>query len=85
MEEAKQILKEMEANSTVRSIVFISGKPGNFIAGADVTMVQKVKREQEGYEISRSGQEIYNTIAESKKPVVAAIQGSCLGGGLEVN
>lgn len=85
MSEAREILKEMQSNSTVQSVVFISGKPGSFIAGADVTMIQKVKDEQEAYQIAKGGQEIFETIANSKKPVVAAIQGACLGGGLEVN
>lgn len=32
----------------------------------------------------RSGQQVLDGIASSRKPIVAAIQGSCLGGGLEV-
>lgn len=84
MDEVVHLLKDIETNSAVKSVVFMSGKPGNFIAGADVTMLQKVKNEQEAYEISKSCHKILDTIAGSRKPVVAAIQGTCLGGGLEV-
>ncbi|KAF7404835.1 hypothetical protein V1477_003478 [Vespula maculifrons] len=84
MEEITAVLKDIKDNSSVKSAVLISGKPGSFIAGADLTMLQKCLTEEDGYNISKSGQQILNNIAESKKPIVAAIQGGCLGGGLEV-
>lgn len=84
MEEITHILKDIKDNSAVRSAVLISGKPGSFIAGADLSMLQKCVTEKDGYDISKTGQQILNNIAESKKPIVAAIQGGCLGGGLEV-
>ncbi|XP_001605350.2 trifunctional enzyme subunit alpha, mitochondrial [Nasonia vitripennis] len=84
MQEISTILRDVESNPAVRSAVLISGKPNCFIAGADISMLQKVKDEQTLYKISKDGHEILNKIAESKKPIVAAIQGSCLGGGLEV-
>lgn len=84
MQEIAEILKDVQTNSMVNSIVLISGKPGNFIAGADISMLQNCKNEDDGYKISKNGQEILNTIATSTKPVIAAIQGTCLGGGLEV-
>lgn len=85
MDEFEQVLKEIENNAAVNSAVLISGKPGCFIAGADITMLQKLKDEQTIYNVSKEGQRILAKIEASKKPIVAAIQGSCLGGGLEVN
>lgn len=84
MEEIISVLNDIENNAAVKSAVLISGKPGSFIAGADLTMLQKCQTEKDGYDISKTGQRILNNIAESKKPIVAAIQGGCLGGGLEV-
>lgn len=84
MEEIKGILKDIENNPIVKSAVLISGKPDNFIAGADLTMLQKCKTEEDGYDISKVGHQILNKIEESKKPIIAAIQGGCFGGGLEV-
>lgn len=84
MEEIAVVLREVESDSSVRSAVLISNKPNCFIAGADIAMLQSCKDEQSVYKISKDGQEILSKIADSKKPIVAAIQGSCLGGGLEV-
>ncbi|KAI4502124.1 hypothetical protein M0802_002806 [Mischocyttarus mexicanus] len=84
MEEITGVLNNIENNVAIKSAVLISGKPGNFIAGADLTMLQKCQTEEDGYDIAKTGQQILNNIADSKKPIVAAIQGGCLGGGLEV-
>ena len=84
MNEIASILKNIETNSAVSSAVLISGKPGCFIAGADITMIQDLKTAEDGYKVSIEGQRILNIIEQSQKPIVAAIQGSCLGGGLEV-
>lgn len=84
MQEIELVLKDIESNPAVRSAVLISGKPNCFIAGADIAMLQSCKDEQSVYKISKDGQQILKKISESKKPIIAAIQGSCLGGGLEV-
>lgn len=49
------------------------------------SMIEACKTKEEVVELSRKGQEAFQKIADSKKPVVAAIMGSCLGGGLEVS
>ncbi|XP_076290293.1 monolysocardiolipin acyltransferase Mtpalpha [Lasioglossum baleicum] len=84
MNEMVTALRNVEQDSSVNSVVLISGKPGCFIAGADITMIQGFKTSDDGYKVSTQGQQILNNIEKSTKPVVAAIQGSCLGGGLEV-
>jgi len=78
------ILKEIQGNPSISAAVLISKKPGCFIAGADISMLEKAKSAAEATQMSRDGQIIMNQIEGSSKPVVAAIQGSCLGGGLEV-
>lgn len=47
-------------------------------------MIETLEIHDEIYEMSRHGQEIMNQIEQSSKPIVAAIAGSCLGGGFEV-
>jgi enoyl-CoA hydratase/carnithine racemase len=47
-------------------------------------MIQSCKTSEEIYNLSREGQRIFDLIESSKKPVVSAIMGPCLGGGLEV-
>ncbi|KAL3280958.1 hypothetical protein HHI36_004183 [Cryptolaemus montrouzieri] len=84
MNEFESILREIESNSQIQAAVLLSGKPNCFIAGADITMLSKCKSQDEATIISRDGQRVLESIERSSKPIVAAIQGSCLGGGLEV-
>ncbi|KAF2350118.1 Fatty acid oxidation complex alpha subunit mitochondrial [Trinorchestia longiramus] len=77
-------MAEIETSPDIKAAVLISKKPGCFIAGADITMLDKVKTAADGAAISAEGQQIMDRIEKSPKPIVAAIMGSCLGGGLEV-
>ena len=45
--------------------------------------IERVQSAEEGSTLSKACQDFLNEVENSKKPVVAAIQGSCLGGGLE--
>jgi enoyl-CoA hydratase/long-chain 3-hydroxyacyl-CoA dehydrogenase len=67
-----------------KSAVLLSGKPGCFIAGADIKMLERCKSAEEATALSKGCQDLLFEVENNKKPVVAAIQGSCLGGGLEV-
>ncbi|KRT78289.1 hypothetical protein AMK59_7402, partial [Oryctes borbonicus] len=84
MSEMDSILHEIESNPSIQAAVLISGKPDCFIAGADISMLAQCKTQDEVTQISKTGQQILGAIENSKKPIVAAIQGACLGGGLEV-
>lgn len=48
-------------------------------------MIQGCKTPEEVTKLSQEGQKMFEQIEKSPKPIVAAINGSCLGGGLEVN
>ncbi|XP_029164678.1 trifunctional enzyme subunit alpha, mitochondrial [Nylanderia fulva] len=84
MAEVEQLLTEIQSNSLVNAAVLISGKENNFIAGADIPMLQAIKDAEGGYRLTKEGHRILDLIANSNKPIVAAIHGTCLGGGLEV-
>ncbi|KAG5326879.1 ECHA enzyme, partial [Acromyrmex heyeri] len=84
MVEIAELLNEIQSNTLVNSAVLISGKPDNFIVGADITWLQTIPDAEAGYQIAKEGHRILDLIANSKKPIVAAIHGPCLGGGLEV-
>ena len=47
-------------------------------------MIQACKSAEEVTKLSQEGQKMFELIEKSPKPIVAAINGSCLGGGLEV-
>ncbi|CAF2065093.1 unnamed protein product [Rotaria magnacalcarata] len=84
MDEFIPLFDHLQNDDKVKGIVVISAKPGSFIAGADINMLESAKSRDELFKISRNGQEIMNNIEQSRKPIVAAIAGSCLGGGFEV-
>ncbi|MCG6949083.1 MAG: enoyl-CoA hydratase/isomerase family protein [Acidobacteria bacterium] len=67
----------------VRAMVVVSAKPDTFIAGADLEVIEGLG-EAEISALSREGNALLEKIFTSKKPVVAAVHGAALGGGLEV-
>ncbi|XP_036605453.1 trifunctional enzyme subunit alpha, mitochondrial [Trichosurus vulpecula] len=79
-----QVMNEIWANDTLKSAVIISTKPGCFIAGADINMIASCKTAEEVTQLSQDGQQIFEKLEKSPKPIVAAISGTCLGGGLEL-
>lgn len=67
-----------------KALVLISTKPGSFIAGADIDMINQLKSAQEVVALSELGQKTFQRLEDFDIPVVAAISGACLGGGLEL-
>ena len=83
LQELDQVFGTMEAENTVRVIIFTAS--GRFFCpGADIGEVAKLQRAGQGAELSSKGQELLNRIERFDKPVIAAINGACLGGGLEL-
>lgn len=85
MEQFTELLDRIEADPGTKGILLISGKPDNFIAGADIEMFRKRETSDELEQLSRDGHAIMNRIEDFPKPVVVAIHGSCMGGGLELS
>jgi len=83
-EELAELLRGLAKDPAVKAVVIASGKPGGFIAGAKIEMIQAVRSAAEAEALSRSGQRRMNDLERFPKPVVAAIHGACLGGGLEL-
>ena len=82
--EVEELLKIVESDPAIRAAVLASGKRDSFIAGADLDQVLAMETAAEGAAFSRSGHRILDRIERCPKPVVAAIHGAALGGGLEV-
>ncbi|HWP36542.1 MAG TPA: 3-hydroxyacyl-CoA dehydrogenase NAD-binding domain-containing protein [Gemmatimonadales bacterium] len=82
-DELDALLTAWASDSGVRAIVLLSGKPDTFIAGADIDEFVRLSSVAEARELVRRGQALIGRIAALGKPVVAAIHGACLGGGLE--
>src|SRR6185437_5101314 len=73
----------VDRDAAIRAVVLISGKAENFIAGADIEQFNALHTAQGGEELSRRGQALMSRLEHLRVPVVAAIHGACLGGGLE--
>ncbi|HET6576755.1 MAG TPA: fatty acid oxidation complex subunit alpha FadJ [Gemmatimonadales bacterium] len=82
--EFEALLIRLRDDASVRAAVLISGKPDSFIAGADLDEFSALTTESAAERLSFEGQEMVNRVEALAKPVVAAIHGACLGGGLEL-
>ena len=77
------MLRRAQGDAAARAVVLISGKKDCFVAGAKIDFLQTIRTAPEATRVSREAQEGFNRLAAFPKPVVAAIHGACLGGGLE--
>jgi len=83
-EEVGSLMNRLESDDSVKGVVFISGKPGSFIAGADINMIDGCENAVDAESLARKGQAMFDRIEQLNVPMVAAINGACLGGGLEL-
>ncbi len=83
LKELDQVFGELEVNDTVR-VVILTAAGRFFCPGADIKELALMSTAQQGSELSARGQTLLNRIERFDKPVIAAINGPCLGGGLEL-
>lgn len=55
MDEVSSIVNEVESNPAIEAAVIISGKPGCFIAGADISMLENCKTKEETVTLAKEG------------------------------
>src|SRR6185369_9248920 len=86
LDELEQLLNELDKRKGLAGLVIRSGKPGMFIAGADlkefVTWLDAPKDEVASF--CRRGQQLFGRFAKSHYVTVAAVDGICVGGGAEL-
>ena len=78
------VLSRIESDASIKAAVLRSGKPGVWVAGADINELAACKTAADAQKLSMDGQAGLATIENCSKPIVAAINGACLGGGLEL-
>lgn len=83
MEELAEALDTVENDPSVRCVIITGEGDRAFSAGADITAFPKATPVT-AEEFSRKGQKVFSKIEEMSKPVIAAINGYALGGGLEL-
>ena len=85
LDEFGDAIDRLDAHDDVRAILLSGAGDRAFSAGADVqSMAAGGADPIEAVELSRRGQRTFGKLEESDKPVVAAIDGYCLGGGMEL-
>lgn len=84
LEELEQVIQEVAARRDIGCLILLSGKAGNFIAGADVEEIARVTDPMEAEAGSRLGHRLFSAWESLPFPTVAAIRGTCLGGGTEI-
>ena len=77
-------LAAVEAKSGLAGVILRSGKPGSFIAGADVDAIGTLTDRDEVRGLIRRAHAVFSRLASLPAPTVAAIDGVCLGGGTEL-
>lgn len=83
-DEVAALMEKIESNRDLKGLVFISGKPSSFVAGADIRMINECETAADAESLARQGQALFDRIEGLSIPVIAAINGPALGGGLEL-
>lgn len=81
MEELDHTIDRIAADPAIKGVLVTSAKSDNFIAGADIHILDSITDEKAGEAMAEKGQAIFNKLESLRIPVVAAIHGSCAGGG----
>lgn len=83
LKELSMLIDELEYDDDVR-VVVLHGKGKFFSAGADIKEFVHFSSEGNFSILSKNGQSVFEKIESLRKPVIAAIHGAALGGGLEL-
>lgn len=81
--ELSAVLDEIEPNEKIR-VVLIHGEGRFFSAGADIKEFTAVKSKDDFAKLGTNGQNLFDRMENFPKPIIAAIHGAALGGGLEL-
>lgn len=83
LDDLARAVEHIEADTGVK-VAVITGAGKFFVAGADIKEMSEQEGTPAGEALAKHGQHILNRIEASAKPYIAAINGACLGGGLEL-
>lgn len=85
LEELEQIIDRLTQQSNIKALALTSGKEGVFVAGADLKSFEPLFKDRSSAEkLIGMGHRVFEKLSQLPFPTVAAIDGACLGGGLEL-
>ena len=86
MEELSCIVDDLEKRDDLQGLLLQSGKPGQFIAGADLNELGALATatREEVLEAVEAGHSLFSRISRLPFPTVALVDGACMGGGTEL-
>lgn len=84
LSEFENAVEEIAGDDAICAVVIVSGKADTFCSGADLHQIMKFTTQSQALDLSKRGQAVFNALADLPKPTVGAINGICLGGGLEL-
>lgn len=83
LQELDAVFNEVEENEEIR-VVLLHGEGRFFSAGADIKEFTETEPGEDFVRLAQQGQKLFERIETFSKPVIAAIHGAALGGGLEL-
>jgi len=83
VKEMASAIMEAFQDQKVKSVI-LTGTGKNFIAGADITEIKGVTDKDGIFSKVMENHHFLNAIEDGPKPVIATINGNCLGGGMEI-
>ena len=83
LKELRQCVTELSGNHEVRVVILTGAGAKAFVAGADISAMSQMGL-GDAQEFGKLGHATMNAVDQCKKPVIAAVNGFCLGGGLEL-
>lgn len=81
--EFESVFAALDQDNEIKAAVLISRKK-DFIAGADIDVFETITQPGQFQPVLKKGHASLSQLSRSKKPIVAAIHGSCLGAGTEI-
>lgn len=82
LQELSEAISHLSESDDIR-VIIVTGEGKAFVAGADIAEMKDMSPD-EAIQFSKSGQKVFDLIARTEKPVIAAVNGFALGGGCEL-
>lgn len=84
LNELEQVIAWIERTDEIRAVIMTGAGEKAFVAGADIAELRQISDPGKAEQKAKRGQTLFRRIEELNKPVIMAVNGFALGGGLEL-